>query len=358
MITKELLLNQQVIFNNFPNPLTITNVSDFKSLKDIRITLENGKTIVLFLAFSNNFLKFVDENVQSQIENEVHFVNENHKQLKEEKAKIEAEAMIKAVERAKKIAKNKVAKKHSKIKNNPNIRKDRKNVAVKATYCDGNGTWFSGPCSLECRNRNCSRNGGRFCSTNSVCKKVIDGSATEQDILEAFNNTFLCYESKMLIDYKIYAGRDDDGTVRGWSLDNDRLVILTTVKPGESEEQRVIFGVFLINKSFDKDEDEAYATSYPSCRLSLTEEEAEQMKYWDYAPGEGANNLIQWKEGLLRYQSDLMCATVLKDMVEVISKRNDQTQTVRANAFLNLFLEKINVKIDDVPNKNGARIKN
>ena len=357
MITKELLLNQQVIFNDVSDPLTIKSVNDFNSIKDIRITLENGKIISLYVAFNNNVLKFIDETIQSQVANEIHLLNENQQQLKEERAIIEAAAMQKAVERAQKIAQIKAANKRSTIKNNSNVRKDRKNVAVKATYCDGNGNWFSGPCSKECRNRNCSRNGSRFCSTNSVCKKVIDGLVAEQEIFDAFNDSFLCYESKMLIDYKIYAGRDDDGTVRGWSLDNDRLVILTTVKPGYTEEERVIFGVFLINKSFDKDEEEAYATSYPSCRLSLSEEEAEQMKYWDYAPGEGTNNLIQWKEGLLRYQSDIMCATVLKDIVGIISRRNDNAQTVRANAFLNLFLKKINVKIDDVPTKSGAKTK-
>ena len=42
----------------------------------------------------------------------------------------------------------------------------------------------------------------------------------------------------------------------------------------------------MINHSYDKDDEEASATSYPDCRIALSEEEADQMKYWDYAPGE------------------------------------------------------------------------
>lgn len=185
----------------------------------------------------------------------------------------------------------------------------------------------------------------------------MDGLVSENEIRNAYNVSFLCYESKLLLDYKIYAGRDDDGTVRGWSLDSDRLVILTTVKPHEPEEERVIFGVFLINHSYEKDDEEASATSYPECRLSLSKEESEQMKYWDYAPGEGINNLIQWKEGLLRYQTDEMCATVLRDFVKVIEKRNDPQQTEYARNFLKIFLQKIGLEEEDIPEKQGARIK-
>ena len=80
------------------------------------------------------------------------------------------------------------------------------------------------------------------------------------------------------------------------------------------------------------------------------------MKYWDYAPGEGKNNLIQWKEGLLRYQTDEMCLTVLKDLVKIIEKRNNEEQTNLAKGFLKKFLSIVGKEESSIPEKNGARL--
>ena len=358
MVREEQLLNQQVINNRTGDLLTIVGVTDLVNISETRVSFDNGKTYVLMLAIMNNIIKFVDEEIQKAIVEEISAHNNMQNQIKIKKEEINRQAIEKNRIQAEIDARNKPQKRRGRGSSiDPNIRKDRKNVAYKATYCDGNGDWFKGPCSASCREMNCSKNGGgRFCSTNSACRKVIDGLADESEIKKAFDISFLCYESKMLIDYKIYAGRDDDGTVRGWSLDNDRLVILTTVKPYQNEEDRVIFGAFLINHSYDKDDEEASATSYPDCRIALSEEEADQMKYWDYAPGEGANNLIQWKEGLLRYQTDEMCATVLRDLVKIVEKRNDIVQTEYAKAFLRKFLQKIGREEEDIPEKSGARI--
>ncbi len=353
---KEELINKEVILTSEQKTLTVIDVIENKNFKEIKVSLSNGKTYYLYLGLTKNVFVFVDDKIQKSLLKEVSDCDSNEKQLEKQKEEIRKKAISENKEKAIIENKNKVVK--TKRVKDPNIRIDRKNVAYKATYCDGNGNWFTAPCSSSCRNRNCSKNGGgRFCSTNSVCRRVIDGLSTDKDVYDAFNTSFLCYESRMLLDYKIYAGRDDDGTVRGWSLDNDRLVILTTVKPNQIEEERVIFAIFLINHSYDKDDEEASATSYPDCRLSLTEEESESMKYWDYAPGEGDNNIIQWKEGLLRYQTDEMCATVLRDVVRIIEKRNDPAQTEYARNFLNKFLNKIKMQEEDISEKHGARIK-
>ena len=346
---KEKLFNQKIILNKENTILGIVEVSDANNIGELKVTLSNNKTYLLLVALPNGALMFVDNDIQNQLLDEISKYNLRQIELEQQNKEAKRLAAIEAwkKEEAEKLSKKKI------------IRKDRKNVAYKATYCDGGGHWFKAPCSVACRNANCSKfGGGRFCSTNSVCRKVIDKLATVEEIYGAFNNNMLCYESRILLDFKIYAGRDDDGSLRGWSLDNDRLVILTTVKPGQSEKDRVIFGAFLINHSYDKDDEEACATSYPDCRLSLTEEESECMKYWDYAPGEGDNNLIQWKEGLLRYQADLMCATVLKDLVKIVEKRNNPQETQNAKQFLNKFLEIIKIPEDKIPEKSGARIHN
>lgn len=337
------LTDQKVILNDGKTEQTIVKVIVRDNVSELMIFLSDSKKpYLLEAALSNASFSFVNKNIQDEVTKEIADFKLKQKE-EDEREKVEA-----------------IKRQATAIRNGKNtievVRIDRKNVAYKATYCDGNGDWFRAPCSAKCRNANCSRGGGRFCSTNSVCKRVVDCLANEEDVKDAFDNVNLCYESRMLLDFKIYAGRDDDGTVRGWSLGNDRLVILTTVKPGYSEEDRVIFGAFLVKQSFDKYNEEASATSYPDCRIALTEEESEHMKYWDYAPGEGKNNLIQWKEGLLRYQTDEMCLTVLKDLVKIIEKRNSEEQTNLAKGFLKKFLSIVGKEESSISEKNGARL--
>ena len=356
-MTREQLINQQVILNT-GDKLTIIDVEKENDLESLTLTFNNEKSARLLMAVKSGYVTFVDNKLQQYVLDVIAEHEDNQHQAELAKQAHREVVLEIAIKRAAKEAKIKATQKKRAKRSDPSIRIDRKNVAYKATYCDGgtNG-WFRGPCSQACRERNCSRKGGEFCRTNSVCKKVEDGHASENEIQEAYTSSFLCYECNLLNEYKIFAGLNHDGTPRGWRLDNDRLVILTTIKPGNSEIDRVIFGAFLIKQSYDKDGDkEAYAISYPDCRLSLTEEEAEELKYWDYAPGEGKDHIIQWKEQLFRYQSDETCAIILRDLVKIIKKRNDPAQSEYAEAFYNKFLEKIHKEDSDIPSPSGPRL--
>ena len=346
------LLGQVVIINASKEEATITQVTNQK-IDEINISLDNGKTYRLKLVIINNIIHFKDDQVQKAVLDAIN----NHNIEQDKKEEIRKEATRVAIQNN--IQKSIKAEEKRKNSSKEKVRKDEKNAAYKATYCDGNGQWFTAPCSAQCRHRNCSKyGGGVFCSTESTCKEVEDGKKDESAINEAFNNTFLCYESRILLDYKIYAGRDGSGKLRGWRLDKDRLVVLTTIKPGREEKDRVIFGAFLVEHSYEKTlEEEASVTSYPDCRLALTPEEAEQMKYWEYKPGERGKNPIQWKEGLTRFISDSVCTTILKDLVKIIEKRNDPLQTASAKAFLNKFLGILHMKEEEIPEKMGALAK-
>ena len=347
------LLNQKVVFTASKEEAVVTQVEGQK-IDEMKISLDNGKKYILKLVIVNKVISFKDEAVQKSVLDEIN----NHNIAQEKIEEIRKEATRVAIQNN--IQKAKEQEKARKYNSKEKVRKDEKNAAYKATYCDGNGSWFTAPCSAKCRHRNCSKySGGVFCRTESTCKEVEDSRKDESAINEAFNNTFLCYESRILTDYKIYAGRDGSGKLRGWRLDKDRLVVLTTIKPGREEKDRIIFGAFLVEHSYEKTlEEEASVTSYPDCRIALSEEEAEQMKYWEYKPGEKGNNPVQWKEGLTRFISDAVCATILRDLVKVVEKRNDPAQTEYAKAFLNKFLKLLQMEENEIPEKAGALAKN
>ena len=348
------LIQHNVTFKE--STLTVIDIINPNDIETMKICFEGGKQFLFYTAFKNKAISFVDDDVQKDVTEAVEAYEEAKKEKERQLLEINRRAMEEAKKRAEEEEKQSKATSRGWSRGG-NVRLDRKNVAYKANYCDGNGEWFQAPCSERCRNANCASYGGKtFCRTNSVCRRVIDGLSTEDDVLQAYRQNVLCYESRILLDYKIYAGRDDDGTVRGWSLDKDRLVILTTVKPNRSEAERVIFGAFLVERSCDKDDEEAFATSYPDCRIGLTQEEADEMKYWDYAPGDRPNNTIQWKEGLLRYQTDAVSVTILRDLVRIVERRGNPEQTRRAQGFLNKFLQLIHMREEDIPEKAGARI--
>lgn len=352
---KKELLGKEIEIASSKAKATVAGIENANDIKDLKIVLEDGRSYYVYLAITSKAISFVDDAIQEYIVSEINKYDTEQEQHKAHLQKVAKEAIELSKKRIAEEEKNGPTKSNGRSKGSY-VRKDRKNIAYKATYCDGNGNWFANPCSKKCRGYNCSQTTrAQFCRTNSICKKVEEGKTAESEIEKARNTNFLCYESRLLVDFKIYAGRHSNDDPMGWELDNDRLVIFTTVFPGMSEADRVIFGAMLVDHSYNKlDDKEAFATSYPDCRIALTEKEAEQMKYWEFAPGEGKDkNLIQWNEKLWRYQSDKTCATVLKELVTIVSKRGED-EAKRAKAFLDKFLAIIKLEEKDIPPKKGA----
>ncbi len=350
------LINQKVTLKDGSESLII-DVTLTNKIEDVFISLDNGKKLKLQFVLEKEIISFADKDIQKELMDLINSHNEKEEAKASEVLAINQSVIKdnkqKAIEELKDKA---VHPTYHRTKQYPNTIKGS-NVAYKATYCDGNGDWFKAPCSDNCRRNNCSYRGGFFCKTNSVCKEVLDGKRNESDIQKEYSDGFLCYESRLLVDYTIYAGRTGDNEPKGWSLGSKKLVVLTTVKPFFDEIDRVIFGAFLVEKAFDKTpEKEASAVAYPEYRIALTEKESELMKYWDYAPGDNGGKPIQWTENLIRKRTDDECATILKDLVEIIKKRNNEEESAKAEAFLNKYLELIHRDIKDIKPKNGARI--
>ncbi len=350
------LINQKIILKDGSKSI-IEDVTPTNKIDDVFISLDNGKKLKLRFVLEKEIIRFADKDIQNEL---LSLINVHLEQEATKNSEIE-EAYQSAVASNKQKAINELKDKvvhptYHRTKQYPNVIKGN-NVAYKATYCDGNGDWFKAPCSINCRRYNCSSYGGFFCKTNSLCKEVLDGKKDESIIQDQYSSGFLCYESRLLIDYTIYAGRTGHDEPKGWSLGSKKLVVLTTIKPGYGEIDRVIFGAFLVERAFDKTlEKEAHAVAYQEYRIALTEEESEQMKYWDYAPGDNGARPIQWTENLTRKRTDDECASILYDLVNIIKNRNNKEESAKAEAFLNKYLELIHRTVEDIKPKNGARL--
>ncbi|MGI6028027.1 MAG: hypothetical protein ACOX81_01285 [Candidatus Heteroscillospira sp.] len=237
------------------------------------------------------------------------------------------------------------------------------NVAFKCNWCDGGSDCghigYQGVCSDEAIRYNVNRAKRRWC-TNSVCREYIEGKADRDELSRVFKDGFVCYESTMLLDWRAYAGADQTderaGRRRGMKeARTNSLAVLTTRRPHTSEEQRLIFAVFLIAENFEGNErDEGYVSAHGDYRIELTSAEAEKLRYWDYHANANSADKCFWGTGLFRYLGDTECAQILRDIADM---RRYTPGEAQARDFLERYCALRNLNPAELPPKVGALTK-
>lgn len=238
------------------------------------------------------------------------------------------------------------------------------NIAFKCNYCNGgqkkNGIGYIEACSDDMIKYNIEVAHHTWCSDyESPCCQYHSGEISREDLdLFAEDGGFVCYESQMLRDWTAYAGvgRTKDNREKPMRLPRaqiNSLAILTTRTPEDEESGRFVFGVFLVDDVFQGDDEEGGYVRCSSSRykLSLTEQEARKILFWNYYYNENAPDNVKWGQGLHRYLSDVQAASILRDILEV--KRGAKDEKL-AQEFFEHFCEINNIKADDMPVREGA----
>ncbi len=227
------------------------------------------------------------------------------------------------------------------------------NVAFKCTYCDGgksaDSVGFKAPCSEEVRNFNIKTR--TWCSGEVCrCKKLANGDISQAEFDSKINPTdrkeFLCYESRMLLDWICYAGVEQKTGIP-MKLNKAQvgsLAVMTTrpIIDGKEapQEKTQIFGVFLIAKHNDVSDIGGSVTAHPKYRIELTPEESKKMLLWKYHANERNEEKAMWGSGLFRYLSDMECCQILRDIVNVVK---DENKKELANEFLEQFQQETGI---------------
>ena len=251
------------------------------------------------------------------------------------------------------------------IKKSPKKAYQKENIAFKCNYCDGGASalqvGYAGVCSKKTIEYNIVEAKRTWCSSEQCeCHRFLNGEFTYNDLCQIYeSNSFLCYESGMLINWKASAGTD----VKNGKMDKRRklkkiqknsLCILTTVYPNAYENERIIFGVFLVDESYEGDyEEEGYVTTNSKFKLKLTSEEAKQILFWNYHKNSKDEQNARWSSGLYRYVNDITSAQILRDIATV--KKNTADETL-ANEFFEHYCKVNNIDINTLPENNGARL--
>ena len=285
-------------------------------LMSIKIDKDNDK-LVTPIAVINGSVVFEDKELQNIA---VDMFSEFKKRLEEKKEAAE-EASI--------------AEKDYEYSCRQRQQTDNSNVAIKCTFCDGGMTetqmGYRGPCSPSVRKFNIKHR--TWCQNPSCrCFQLENSQITQKEFDEkAYTDNkeeFLCYESRMLIDWVCYSGMASK-TKKPMALNNAQVGFLAvmTFRPLVNgyevpQEKTQIFGVFLIAKHNDNSSIGGSVSAHEKYRIELTPQESKKMLLWKYHSNRNAKDDAAWGSGLFRYLSDMECCQILKDIVDVVEDPN------------------------------------
>lgn len=315
----------------------------------IKIEFPDSEKRFSFPDAFESFLKCEDENMQEVILEMVAVQKKQEAELKRQKQ-----------EEQERFANARMALKGagSKEKTYP-----RENIAFKCNYCNGgfaeNGIGYVCACTDEMIDYNIEVAKHNWCCDDqSPCKQYYDGKISRSE-LDTISDSggFVCYESQMLRNWTAFAGYalTKENNHRPMKLNKvqlNSLAILTTREPDSPEEDRFVFGVFLVDDAYEGDNrEEGYVTTSSKYKLSLTKADAKDVLFWNYYYNINAPEKIAWGQGLHRYISHEQAASILYDIVRL---KKGTPEEELAQEFLEHFCEINRIKISHLPVMDGA----
>lgn len=195
-----------------------------------------------------------------------------------------------------------------------------------------------------------------WCSQEECpCYLYYTGQITREELDEdCENESYVCYESQFLRKWKAYAGLYHNGIHADEPKKIKKnvyhsLCVLTTKEPDQSEMERYIFAVFLIDEFFEgDDQDEGHVSGNSKYKIELSKEQAKKMFFWKYYHNENSPQKTQWGSGLFRY---FEAAQILRDIVELKKGMRDEGL---ADEFYRYYCKIKNIDIDKISEPRGA----
>lgn len=284
--------------------------------------------------------------------------------ITEEKAREEAEVRAKLEEQERLKAKLADIKEPKPGRSKKKV--ERENIAFKCNFCDGGADdehlGFRGPCSDTLIDYNIEVACHTWCcSDDAPCAMYYDGDISREELEEQCEGDgFVCYESKMLENWRAHAGyvvtgENKNRPMKLSKVQVNSLAILTTRYPDTKEKDRFVFGVFLVEDAFEGDaHEEGYVSTTSKYKIELSPKEAEQIKYWNYYFNKNAPDDISWGQGLHRYVDDVQAAQILKDIMNL---KKGETDGSLAEELFEHFCKINGIDTNEIPKNNGALLR-
>lgn len=158
-------------------------------------------------------------------------------------------------------------------------------------------------------------------------------------------------------EWKVFSGIIKSGNNKGKPNKPIRLyqnsaVLLTARDSSMSEKDRRILGVYMVNEDFvGKLCEDGYIPAHSKYRLQLTEQESDQLLFWEYYVNEKSPEKVTWNTGKYRYFDNSWMAQILLD---IISLKSDPNERELAQQFFKHFCKMNRITEQELPKPNGA----
>ncbi|WP_010677749.1 hypothetical protein [Bacillus timonensis] len=164
-------------------------------------------------------------------------------------------------------------------------------------------------------------------------------------------------QSRSFSEWKVFSGVIKSGINKGKPnkpirLHQNSAVVLTAVEPGMQEKDRRILGVYMVNEEFiGKVCEDGYIPAHSKYRIKLTEQESNQMLFWNYYVNEKFPHKVTWNTGKHRYFDNSWMAQILRD---IVSLKSDSKERELAQQFFGHFCKMNQITDQELAQPNGA----
>ncbi|QCJ40844.1 malate synthase [Bacillus sp. S3] len=161
-------------------------------------------------------------------------------------------------------------------------------------------------------------------------------------------------------EWKVFSGVIKSGNNKGKPnkpirLHQNSAVLLTAIDPGMPEKDRRILGVYMVNEDFiGKLCEDGYIPAHSIYRLQLSEQESNQMLFWEYYVNEKFPQKMTWNTGKYRYFENSWLAQILLD---IVSLKSDPKEREQAQQFFKHFCKMNQITDQELPKPNGALLR-
>lgn len=204
------------------------------------------------------------------------------------------------------------------------------NIVFKLNYCNGGRNdkkgifGFNGICDNDAMKNNIEVEHRAWCThEDCACYQYYTGAITKKELKQMYEEYgSVCNESCLLESWTVNAGASYNG--EPIAINNsgiNSLCVLTTRFPGEEEEERCIFALFIVDKYEPGNPEEQGGSGYVACtsnyRLAFSQQEAANLKFWHFHANKNHPEKAFWGTGLFRYISDAEAVQILQKAAQI-----------------------------------------
>ena len=162
---------------------------------------------------------------------------------------------------------------------------------------------------------------------------------------------------RVFSEWSVFTGTIKSGQKRGEPkrlarIKQNSAALLTLRGSDIAERERRILGVFMVNESFNvKKCKDGHIPAHSQYRLRLSEQESEQMLFWNYYTNKNHPERMTWNTGRHRYLDNKWVAQILRD---IVSLKKVEQEREEVEQFYKYFCQMNDIDAENLPEPNGA----